>query len=273
MPEHHLDLDAYCSRTGWSGERAATWATLRGLHLAHALAVPFENADVVLGRVPSLATADLEAKLVAAGRGGYCFEQNTLLAAVLERLGVGVTRLAARVRLGAGPADVRPRTHMLLLVDVPGEEDRFVADVGFGGDGLLEPLPLRAGVTSHQGGWRFRLEEETTADGDGWALRTRAPHGWVTLYGFTLAPQQPSDFDVANWYIATNPRSPFTGALFAQRSGLRERVALRDLELTTTSCDGTRTRTELKDDHDVLRVLATTFGVVLPFDTRFGAGG
>jgi N-hydroxyarylamine O-acetyltransferase len=38
-------------------------------------------------------------KLIEARRGGYCFEQNALFAAVLEAIGFRVTRLAARVRM------------------------------------------------------------------------------------------------------------------------------------------------------------------------------
>ena len=64
----------------------------------HASTVPFENIDIVLGRVISLNLGDLQDKLVKARRGGYCFEQNALFAAALESLGFKVTRLAARVR-------------------------------------------------------------------------------------------------------------------------------------------------------------------------------
>lgn len=92
---------------------------LRSLHRAHALGIPFENLDPVLGSVPSLDPADLEAKLVHGGRGGYCYEQNTLLAAVLRQLGFTVTLLTARVTLGAAPGDIRPRSRILLRVDVP----------------------------------------------------------------------------------------------------------------------------------------------------------
>ena len=45
--------------------------------------------------------ASLWKKLVIDQRGGYCFEQNTLFAAVLEAIGFPVRRLAARVRMGA----------------------------------------------------------------------------------------------------------------------------------------------------------------------------
>jgi arylamine N-acetyltransferase len=37
------DLDAYFRRIGWRGERHADAGTLRGVHLAHAHSLPFEN--------------------------------------------------------------------------------------------------------------------------------------------------------------------------------------------------------------------------------------
>ena len=44
-----FDPDAYLRRIGWEGERRADLATLRGVHLAHTRAIPFENLDVLLG--------------------------------------------------------------------------------------------------------------------------------------------------------------------------------------------------------------------------------
>ncbi len=88
------------------------------LHEAHVATIPFENLDILLGAPIRLQLGSVEAKLVGARRGGYCFEHNRLFMAVLEHLGYEVTSLAARVRLGA--TDLRPRTHMLLRVDLPG---------------------------------------------------------------------------------------------------------------------------------------------------------
>src|SRR3954471_2052207 len=148
-----LDLGAYLERVGYSGDLVPGEAVLEALHLAHATHIPFENLDILLGRPVLLDLESLQAKLVRGQRGGYCFEQNTLFAAALEELGFSVTRLAARVRSGAsGP---RPRTHMLLRVDVEGWP--WLADVGFGGDGLLLPVPLVAGRVAHQYAWAFRV--------------------------------------------------------------------------------------------------------------------
>lgn len=80
-----LDLDAYFARIGRAGDtdRRPTVEVLRSVHRAHMLGIPFENLEPLLGSAPSLALPDLERKLVRSERGGYCYEHNTLLAAVL----------------------------------------------------------------------------------------------------------------------------------------------------------------------------------------------
>jgi hypothetical protein len=80
----HLDLDRYLRRIGHQGPDRLAMKTLEALHLRHLAAIPFENLDPVLGRPVRLDLANLQAKIVDAGRGGYCFEQNTLFAAVLR---------------------------------------------------------------------------------------------------------------------------------------------------------------------------------------------
>ena len=96
-----IDLDAYLARIGYDGLRTATLETLTALHALHPSAIPFENLDVLLGRPINLDLPALEAKLVHGGRGGYCFEHNTLMAAALQALGFKVTGLAARVQWAA----------------------------------------------------------------------------------------------------------------------------------------------------------------------------
>ena len=135
----HLDLPAYLRRIEYAGERKASHVALEALHQAHVTHIPFENLDILLGRAIALDLDSLQAKLVAGRRGGYCFEQNLLFAAVLRAFGFTVTQLAARVRLGSDI--LRARTHMTLQVEVDG--GRWLADVGFGGAGPLLPVPHR----------------------------------------------------------------------------------------------------------------------------------
>lgn len=246
-----LDLDAYMRRIGHAGALEPDADTLRGLHRAHAATIPFENLDIVLGRGIELDLDSVQDKLVQRPRGGYCFEHNLLFAAVLERLGYAVTRLAARVQ----PARPGPRTHMLLRVVADGRP--WLADVGFGAS-LLEPLPLEP-VTASQGDWTYRLDP---ADPDGWLLRAGGPDGWSDLYAFTLEPQRAIDYAVYNHYTATHPRSPFVGQLVALRAEPSVRHALRGRRLTTSRPDGT-SQTRQLDADELLDALVDPFGIAL----------
>ncbi|GAA3495992.1 arylamine N-acetyltransferase [Streptomyces prasinosporus] len=264
-----FDLDAYLKRIGWEGERRTDLATLRGVHTAHAWAIPFENLDPVRGTAPSLDLADLTAKLVHGRRGGYCYEHNTLFAAALEELGFRVTRLAARVVVGADRFESRPRTHMALLVEVPGERRPHLADVGFGALGaLLEPVPLVTGTEFHDAGRRHRLVHAPHAGPlEMWVLEaygTTGADGWEAQYAFTVEPFEQPDFEVINWYIATHPRSPFSRRPYAQSLTPDRHLLLDGRRLTETRADGTVTARELTDGAEIRRLLAEDFGIEVP---------
>jgi N-hydroxyarylamine O-acetyltransferase len=255
-----LDLDAYLARIGARRPPAPTLEGLVALHRAHGAAIPFENLDILLGRPIALDLPALEAKLVAARRGGYCFEQNTLFQAALQTLGFRVTALAARVR--AGTADIRPRTHMLLRVDLP--EGAFVADVGFGADGLVQPIPLGAAGETWVESVGHRLQRE----GEVWVLQGNTAGDWVALYAFTLEAHHPVDFVMANHFTSTYPGSPFVLNLTAQRAQPGRRVALRNRELVVRE-HGVATVTTVRDPEHLRALLAAEFGLVFPDDTRF----
>jgi N-hydroxyarylamine O-acetyltransferase len=259
-----FDLDAYLNRVGYDGERTPTAAVLSELHLAHATSIPFENLDIQLGRPIRLDLESLQGKLVRGRRGGYCFEQNTLFAAALEQLGFRVTRLAARVRFGA--TRPLPRTHMLLSVEAAGNP--WLADVGFGGEGLLRPLPLAADQPVGQFARTYRLQEEAGL----WVLQALHGATWLDFYAFTLEPQLPVDYELANWFTSTHPDSIFVRTVIAQRQTPEARFVLHQREFTVSRSEETQTRT-LADDEEMLRVLADTFGLTFPVNTRFRALG
>jgi N-hydroxyarylamine O-acetyltransferase len=256
-----MDLDAYFARIGYTGPRIATLAVLRDLHARHALTIPFENLDPLLQRPVSLSLEGLEAKLVHGRRGGYCFEQNTLFRAVLQQLGFAVTSLAARV-LWMRPQDapVSPRTHMLLLVDLDGAA--LVADVGFGGHLLGAPLTLAADVEQPTGWGVLRF---VRAD-PGFVLQTRLGDAWADVYRFTLEPQMPMDYEVANWFTSAHPNSLFRHNLMVQRLTAEGRVSLLNRRLTRRGPDGRATETALANASELSRVLAEEFGLDPPAD-------
>jgi len=252
---HLLDLDAYLERVGHrlvpGAERIGT---LRALHRAHLAAFPFENADIALGRPVPLDVGSLQDKMVRGRRGGYCYEQNLLFAAVLDRLGHRVTGLAARVLALRRGGDV-PRLHAVLLVD--GE---WLVDVGFGCGGLLEPLRLAPGRPVAQGDWTFRLDRT-----DVWTLRSLQGDGWAPLYDFTEDPRTPADYAVFHHYLSTHPKSVFTGRLVVQRTDDHARYALTDREFTVTTADGTTRRRTLADG-ELSATLREVFGLEPPVE-------
>ncbi|MFI6449362.1 arylamine N-acetyltransferase [Kitasatospora sp. NPDC050543] len=264
-----VDLEKYFARIGWDGEPTPTSTTLRSLHHAHVLGLPFENIDVVVGSVPSLDITDLQAKLVEGSRGGYCFEHNTLFAAVLDQLGFEVTRLTGRVRAGARPGEVRPRTHMVLAVRVPGEPGRNLADVGYGSLGaLLEPLPMIPDQVREGAGRHHRLMVEA-AEGPAprWVLQARTGDDWEDQSAFTLDPVPTPDIAVANWYVATHPRSPFRRP-YVQRTDATGHLRLDGTTLTRTEAAGTSSIRQVEGADELGELLESEFGIAPPSGLR-----
>jgi N-hydroxyarylamine O-acetyltransferase len=263
-----MKLDAYLQRIGYSGDLHAKTSVLEALHLAHATRIPFENLDVLRGVPIRLDLESLQLKLIDARRGGYCYEHNLLFAAVLEELGFAVTRLAARVRFRR--TSVAPRTHMLLLVEVDGA--RWLADVGFGADGLLLPVPFGSEQASRQFAWTYRVKVPASAGageaaGREWVLQSKRDDLWTDLYGFTLEPQLPIDYEIANHYTSTHPESRFVTGLTVQLLAPERRIALRNRELIVDSGSAVTTRT-ITADEEMRRVIETTFGLPAPADLR-----
>lgn len=253
-----VNLPAYFKRIGFEGTLRPNLVTLQCLHLAHATTIPFENIDPLLGRPVRIDLASVQTKLITARRGGYCFEQNTLFAAVLEQLGFTVTRLAARVHVNTDR--VLPRTHKLLRVET--ESRSWICDVGFGSWGPLEPIELKSGHEVRQGDWMLRLQQA----GSSYILQCpQCPVG-TDLYSFTLEPQLPVDFEPANHYCSTHPQSRFVLTLTAQRAGLTERVLLRNREFIVSRADGITTQ-QIATEAELREILEVRFGIALPSDT------
>lgn len=196
-----FDLDAYLERIGLNGR-----PSIAQIHRAHLTSIPFENLDPHQGLPVSLEVEDLERKLVTERRGGYCTEQNMLLKAALEALGAEVDMFLARMRLGAKPGVVRPRSHLVLRVRENGAS--WHADVGFA-RGILEPIPFGPGPTQEQSGWSFRVVE----DGSEFVLQKLAGDEWADVYGFLPQPVPLIDVETSNWWTSTHPRSLFVTGL------------------------------------------------------------
>ena len=252
------DLARYLARIGYEGEAAPTLRTLQALHARHAAAIPFENLGAFLGEPVSLELEALQDKLLTPGRGGWCFEHNGYFAQVLEALGFGVTRLAARVRWNVPAGVATPRSHMLMKVHAEGRD--YIADVGFGGLTLTAPLRLEPQVEQETPHERHRLVE----DGDGYRLQAMVGAEWMDLYRFDLQAQLPQDYEAANWYLATNPKSQFVKGIIAARAAPGMRHALRNTRYTVHVPGEPPRRRHLASVDEMRAVLAEHFHVDVP---------
>ena len=229
-------------------------ASLAELHFAHVRTIPYENLDVVLGREVRLDSDGLVAKMVDGSRGGYCFEQNSLFAAVLEARGDTVERRIGRIRMSDATSP-RPATHMALIVD------EQLVDVGFGAANPLGPVPLGGEAT--YGAYTWSTTRGTSPEGENvWWVRLFD----MNLYTFTDAPQHPVDYIAPNHLSATHPRSIFRLTTMAQHwtevDGEHVQEGLMGLELTRRLPDG-RVDVSQVEAEDLGKVLLERFGIDL----------
>jgi N-hydroxyarylamine O-acetyltransferase len=253
-----LDLDAYLVRIGYAGPRTPTLETLRALHERHARAIPFENLDPLLGRPVKLSLECLQEKMVGRARGGYCFEQNTLFRAALEALGFQVQALLARMRWNRPEDLATARTHMVLRLELP--EGPFIADVGFAGHGLAEPLKLDTTRSQRQARGHYRLLDRVA----GLELQVEIRGEWRPIHRLDLQPQAPIDFEAANWFTATHPDSQFRRTLIMGIVGSEERHVLTNRSLKTRRMDGSSTVCLLDGAAELAEVLDKVFRVGPP---------
>jgi N-hydroxyarylamine O-acetyltransferase len=226
-----VDLDAYFARIGYDGPREPTLAVLRAVTQKHPDAIPFENIDVLLGRGISLDPADIDAKLITAGRGGYCFEQNSLLKRVLTALGFEVQGLMARVWWMKPPdAPTRARSHMVLSVLIDGEA--WLADNGFGGCVLTAPLRLMSDEVQSTPNGAFRIEAVAPEMGGERLVLADLSGTWAPLYQVALGPWLDVDYEPANYFTYTHPSSHFTWSMTVGRTTPTARYALKNNRLT-----------------------------------------
>jgi N-hydroxyarylamine O-acetyltransferase len=248
-----LNLDAYLKRINYDGPRDATRQTLFALHRAHLLAVPFENLDIHLGRPIILGENAHFEKIVTHRRGGFCFEQNGLFAAILRQMGFKVTLMEARVQPGIGGSGIA-FGHLTLLVEV---NNRWLVDVGFG-EGFIDPLRMDFPAAQVQAGNRaFRVTHNNTQGT--YAMKDER---WHDQYVFFFEPRQLEDFAEGCHFHQTSPLSGFTQKRVCSIATPQGRKTISDHRFIVTE-NGAREERPIADDSDFHALLREHFGMSL----------
>lgn len=251
-----VNLNAYFERIGFAGSIAPTLATLETIHGLHPLAIPFENLDPLMGRPVRLDQSSLEEKLLHKGRGGYCFEHNTLLMNELVELDFTVRSHAARMLWGHGEGGASMISHMVLVVDIAGSS--YLCDVGSSVFTLTTPLKLRDGVEQTVGNDVFRLSKVEAL----WRLDVRVRDEWRGLYQFEPVEQSPADIAAINSLVETEYFN--RALLFAARVDKEAHYALSGNRLSIYR-PGQEPERRYAEDVPALRaMLAEVFRITLP---------
>lgn len=248
-----MDVSRYLNRINYDGLLDVSAETLRDLHKAHLLAVPFENLDIHLGRQIVLDEQKLIHKIVEERRGGFCYELNGAFCSLLRELGFDVSMLSAGVARDDGGFDP-PFDHMALLVKL---EERWLADVGFG-DSFREPLLMDERGEQVQQNDAHRLVE----DEDHLVLQRRVDNSWKSQFRFTLEPYRLSDFDEMCRYHQTSPDSPFTQRRTCSLATPGGRITVTGMRLILTD-QGNKQERELATDEEWAAALRDHFGIEL----------
>jgi N-hydroxyarylamine O-acetyltransferase len=200
-------LPKYLKRVDLAALPPVTATGLNTLVVAQTRALTFENLDVLAGVPISIAPEAIIEKILVRGRGGYCFELNGLLALALETAGFMATPKLARVVFGRESPG--PKTHICYRVKVAGET--FLVDAGFGGPGLVAPLPWVLDTDLTTDGTVFRLRAQTGGDV---RLERKILGVWTGLYLICAEEVRPIDLEMSNHFVSQWERSPFRSVLF-----------------------------------------------------------
>ncbi|MCW8127220.1 arylamine N-acetyltransferase family protein [Microbulbifer halophilus] len=259
-----IDLDAYLRRIGFAGKPAADLETLEKVVGLHSRAIPFENLNPFLGLPVEIDLPSVERKLVEEERGGYCFEQNTLLQGALTQLDIPHVALAARI-LWQQPEHAYPaQSHMLLRADIKGIP--YLVDVGVGGQTPTVPLRMDMEMPQHTSYGSYRIERRS----DDFLLQMKARDKWWPIYSFDLRQPATEDYEIFNWYWAAHPKSPFINELTVARVTGSGRLSLLNNRLTFYPKTGTKSEKTLRDLPELRRTLTEAFGIRLPDSPNLG---
>lgn len=271
----------YLKRLLIQGKPEPTLEGLRLLCVQHLKCIPFENFSLHFTAqrpaIPSLLLEDLFNKIVQRKHGGYCFELNSLFAALLETLGFSISNKSARVYFEAdGIPGYTNEQHRIITVELDGQT--WLADVGFGGPGPClpmvfsdDPQPIDNGIGSEQ--TMLELQDRNT-----WLVKHRYNQDadWKPTYKTTLEVRNDLFYDKGNEAVATGP-TIFTKHIIAvilrDNGGSLERVSMMDEKVHVSGTNHYSLIDTFHTEAERLKGMAHWFNVELAEEEVMGISG
>ncbi|KAH8589279.1 arylamine N-acetyltransferase 1 [Bisporella sp. PMI_857] len=291
--EDHVELP---TRFRKSQSPELTIEYLTSLHVHQIAAAPYEN--LLLHYSPhhsvSLDPQVLFKKIVLdkRGRGGYCMENSLCFNHILKGLGFEVYAAGVRIRPrygGVPKGDYTGWVHIVNIVTLP-DGEKYMVDIGFGGDGATKPLPLVPNTPTHNLGTQeiqlsySNIPPQTTRRSTQkfWIYQYRnsptAP--WNDFYAFAEFEFFPNDFEVMNFYTSTSEsETNFQTRRVLVIRFLREgerivgKVMLVDGLVKRNLGGKTETVVECKTENERVKALEEHFAIMLTEEERDSVRG
>ena len=216
------DVKQYLARIGVESIDQPNLENLDLLIRQQQYTVPFDDLDQCIGHKAAVTEIPvLFDKIVVRRRGGYCFEQNTLFAQLLEDLGYQVYMVFCRIV--RGQVIVRPCLHCASIVTLP--DGKYFCDVGYGGPMPGFALKVEDGFEKTVFGEHFGITKE---DEYWWTIwRTTSAGVKEDVLQFNLFPQSRPEFVPANAYCS-GPNAIFSKMIMLNRRTPTGHVSVTD---------------------------------------------
>lgn len=174
-----------------------------GLVQSHCVtSVAYENLDILEGKALDLRVDALYDKIVTRGRGGYCFELNGFLAAMLREMGFDVSERFSRYL--RGESEIPMRRHRIGVVTLP--DGDYMVDIGVGQIAPRFPLKIEEGLVQEQNGETYKFEKD---DRHGWVLWDLHKGQWREYICFNDDKVYDVDFVQPSFFCEAHPESIF----------------------------------------------------------------
>ena len=252
------DIRAYLNRLQVDAPEQTDFEYLDNLIYIHQQKVVFENMDSYEFHKPvSLEIPAVFEKVVTNHRGGYCFELNTLFTQLLKDLGYHAYGCMGRIV--RNKTEVPPVLHRVNVVELDGK--KYFYDVGFGG-------PMPAGLLLIEDGFSRTMHGETyhmkKTDEYWWTVSRTTSSGEIeNVLQFYPMPQHNVTFIPNNEYCGCCPDSIFTQIPFLNRRTADGSIGVMGNTLTIIE-NGTVTKTEIHDKHELYEIMEKYFELKLP---------
>lgn len=237
---------------------------ISSIQKAMALAVPFENTDIVDGCMMPVNRENLERKILLNGRGGLCFELNPMFYYFLKDCGFDVNMAGGTVFNKETNDWTAENGHVTTLLKYNGK--RYVVDVGFGSFLAQRPIPMD-GTPVHSSAGEFRVQERKTEKGThvlemqkvDALIDKHSLAEWKIGYAFRLGAVNETHLNRTQKLIATDEKSPFNKKPMAVKLVDNGHISLTP-ETFTRTINGERTREEVNMEK-FNELMETDFGL------------